>query len=56
MKPEPTLQCGPELHCFDRRFTDINVYGAGSVKYGKTPQNIRGYEDIFYSADKTAVS
>ena len=31
-----------------RRFTDTNVYGTGSVKIVEnSPQNIRGYTDIF---------
>ena len=30
-----------------RRFTDSNVYGTGSVQYGKLATNISGYTDFF---------
>ena len=36
-----------------RRFTDTNVYPTGSVNTENSPQNIRGYTDIFYSVGRT---
>ena len=44
------LQFGLEFHIFVDLRTQ-NVYGTGSVKMWKTPQNIRGLYGYLYSAE-----